>query len=244
MLVSGWCNQYHPAITTGIAAGPCDFSVETITENHYRCSHTPCIECRRPKWRYDPTASKVRRIRDADRRGDRYTPAKRTEHDMFGKPKENPTEAQPSTFTCAAVTRLASRDLGVSSISSSITIVGKISGKGTVRISGRIEGELYASTVLIDDGAQVEGDIVAEELTIGGRVKGTIHAHRVKLIGSAVVEGDIFHRSLSIDENARFEGSSRREETVTSDHPTGSSGRRRHRGGNGGESEAQRPARK
>jgi cytoskeletal protein CcmA (bactofilin family) len=132
---------------------------------------------------------------------------------MFGKAKDNPTEAQPSTFTCAAVTRLASRDLGVSSISSSITIVGKISGKGTVRISGRIEGELYASTVLIDDGAQVEGDIVAEELTIGGRVKGTIHAHRVKLIGSAVVEGDIFHRSLSIDENARFEGSSRREET-------------------------------
>ena len=95
-----------------------------------------------------------------------------------------------------------------------VTIVGKISGKGTVRISGRIEGELYASTVLIDDGAQVEGDIVAEELTIGGRVKGTIHAHRVKLIGSAVVEGDIFHRSLSIDENARFEGSSRREETA------------------------------
>jgi cytoskeletal protein CcmA (bactofilin family) len=45
-------------------------------------------------------------------------------------------------------------------------------------------------------------------------VKGTIHAHRVKLIGSAVVEGDIFHRSLSIDENARFEGSSRREETA------------------------------
>jgi cytoskeletal protein CcmA (bactofilin family) len=83
-----------------------------------------------------------------------------------------------------------------------------------VRISGRIEGELYASTVLIDDGAQVEGDIVAEELTIGGRVRGTIHAHRVRLIGSAVVEGDIFHRSLSIDENARFEGSSRREETA------------------------------
>ena len=84
---------------------------------------------------------------------------------MFGKAKDNPTEAQPSTFTCAAVTRLASRDLGVSSISSSITIVGKISGKGTVRISGRIEGELYASTVLIDDGAQVEGDIFAEELS-------------------------------------------------------------------------------
>jgi cytoskeletal protein CcmA (bactofilin family) len=102
----------------------------------------------------------------------------------------------------------------ISSISSSITIVGKISGTGTVRICGHIEGELRASTVLIDDGAQVEGDIVAEELIIGGGVKGTIHANRVKLNGSAIVEGDIFHRSLSIDENARFEGSSRREETV------------------------------
>ena len=49
---------------------------------------------------------------------------------------------------------------------------------------------------------------------IGGRVHGTIHANRVKLNGRAIVEGDIFHRSLSIDENARFEGSSRREETV------------------------------
>jgi cytoskeletal protein CcmA (bactofilin family) len=75
-----------------------------------------------------------------------------------------------------------------------------------VRICGRIEGELHASTILIDDGAQVEGDIVAEELIIGGRVK---------LNGGAIVEGDIFHRSLSIDENARFEGSSRRQETVT-----------------------------
>jgi len=58
----------------------------------------------------------------------------------------------------------------------------------------------------------VEGDVVAEELTIGGQVKGTIHANRVKLNSTAVVEGEIFHRSLSIEENARFEGSSKRED--------------------------------
>ena len=45
-------------------------------------------------------------------------------------------------------------------------------------------------------------------------MKGTIHAKRVKLNGLAIVEGDIFHRSLSIEENARFEGTSRREEAV------------------------------
>ena len=60
----------------------------------------------------------------------------------------------------------------------------------------------------------MEGDVVGEELTIGGTVKETIHASRVKLNSTAVVEGDIFHRSLSIEENARFEGSSKREDNA------------------------------
>src|SRR6516162_6838416 len=102
----------------------------------------------------------------------------------------------------------------VSSISSGLSIVGKIVGHGAVTIFGHVEGELRASTVVIAEGAQMEGEVVAEELTIGGRVKGTIHANRVKLNGTAVVEGDIFHRTLAIEENARFEGTSRRDENT------------------------------
>ena len=77
-----------------------------------------------------------------------------------------------------------------------------------------MEGEVHASTVQIGDGAQVQGDIVADELTIGGRVKGTIRANCVKLNSTAVVEGDIYHRSLAIEENAQFEGMSRRQENA------------------------------
>src|SRR5262245_40825115 len=53
-----------------------------------------------------------------------------------------------------------------SSISSGLSIVGKIVGEGKLAIFGRVEGEVHASTVQIGDGAQVEGDIVAQELTI------------------------------------------------------------------------------
>ena len=60
----------------------------------------------------------------------------------------------------------------------------------------------------------MEGEVIAEELTVGGHVKGTIHANRVKLTNTAVVEGDIFHRTLAIEENARFEGASRRNENT------------------------------
>ena len=67
----------------------------------------------------------------------------------------------------------------------------------------------------IGNGAQVEGRVIAQDLTIYGRVKGTIRAARVKLKDGGAVEGDIFHRSLSIDESSQFEGSSRRVENPT-----------------------------
>jgi cytoskeletal protein CcmA (bactofilin family) len=101
-----------------------------------------------------------------------------------------------------------------SSISSGLSIIGKIIGHGALTVFGHVEGELHASTVVIAEGAHMEGELVAEELTIGGRVKGTIHANRVKLSSTAVVEGDIFHQTLAIDENARFEGVSRRNENI------------------------------
>ena len=142
---------------------------------------------------------------------------------MFGKSKDGLPEeirSRVSTpmqhFPRPAVAQSMAREQGneMTSISSATTIVGKISGSGTVQVFGRVEGELNASILLISDGAQVEGNVVAEELTVGGRVKGTIHANRVKLNSTADVEGDIFHRSLAIEENARFEGTSRRDDGV------------------------------
>src|SRR5256884_4503415 len=97
-----------------------------------------------------------------------------------------------------------------SCIGSDMSMVGKIECNGPAQVLGRIEGELRASDLLISDGAQVEGNIIAQGVTICGRVKGTIRAVRVKLQNGGAVEGDIFHRSLSIDENSQFEGSSRR----------------------------------
>ena len=99
-----------------------------------------------------------------------------------------------------------------SCIGSDMSIVGNIESNGPAEVFGRIEGEVRASDLQINDGAQVEGSIIAQNVTVCGRVKGTIHAVRVKLQNGGVVEGDIFHRSLSIDENSQFEGSSRRVE--------------------------------
>src|SRR5271156_5129680 len=138
------------------------------------------------------------------------------EREMFGKSKDEndrvPSPAQQLQRSVHSGEQVSTDQASV--ISHGMTVVGKLFGEGTIQIFGHVEGELRALTVLINEGAKVVGDVVAEELTIGGQVKGTIHANRVKLNNTAVVEGDIFHRSLSIEENARFEGSSKREDNA------------------------------
>ena len=103
----------------------------------------------------------------------------------------------------------------ISTLGPGMAIIGKIDCEGTLHIFGRIEGELRATNVLIGNGAQFDGNVIAQGVTIDGRLTGTIHATRVSLQSNAVVDGDIFHRILSIDENAKFEGSSRRVENPT-----------------------------
>src|SRR5262249_34919598 len=102
-----------------------------------------------------------------------------------------------------------------SCIGSGMSIIGNIEWNGPAQIFGRIKGELRASDLLIGDGAQIEGSVIAQDVTVCGRVKGTIRAVRVKLQNGGAVEGDIFHRSLSIEEDSLFEGSSRRVENPT-----------------------------
>ena len=103
----------------------------------------------------------------------------------------------------------------MSCIGSGMSIVGNIECNGPAQVFGRIEGEVRASDLLIGEGAQIEGTVIAQEVTVRGSVKGTVRAMRVRLEKGGAVEGDIFHRSLSIEEDALFEGTVRRVENPT-----------------------------
>jgi cytoskeletal protein CcmA (bactofilin family) len=154
-------------------------------------------------------------------------PAK-TEVDMFFKSKAPEKDKNAAANAAEVTKRMVEQQHSVveqvaasppvpkagagSCIGSGMSIVGNIECRGQAQVFGRIEGELRASDLLISDGAQVEGNVIAQNVTVCVRVKGTIRAVRVKLQDGGAVEGDIFHRSLSIDENSQFEGSSRRVE--------------------------------
>jgi len=103
----------------------------------------------------------------------------------------------------------------VSCIGSGMSIIGNVECNGPAQVFGRIEGEVHASDLLIGDGAQIEGTVIAQEVTVCGTVKGTVRGGRVRLRKGGTVDGDIFHRSLSIEEDAVFEGTVRRVENPT-----------------------------
>jgi cytoskeletal protein CcmA (bactofilin family) len=98
----------------------------------------------------------------------------------------------------------------VSTIGAGVLVTGNIVSGGTLQISGCVNGDIHASQLIINETAQVEGNVIAQEMTILGLCKGVIHGNSVKLQGMAVVEGEIYSKSLTIEQEARFEGVSRR----------------------------------
>jgi cytoskeletal protein CcmA (bactofilin family) len=85
---------------------------------------------------------------------------------------------------------------------------GKLSFEGTVRVDGKLSGEIFTDDVLIiGEGAEVNAEINVGAIVIEGTVHGNIHAKRsVEIHTPARVRGNISTPSLSIDKGVMFDG--------------------------------------
>lgn len=88
---------------------------------------------------------------------------------------------------------------------------GKLSFVGAVRISGVFRGEIHTpDTLIIGEGARVQGKITAGTVIISGEVSGEIRARfRVEIQKPAIFRGDIHTPSLQVEDGVIFEGSSK-----------------------------------
>jgi cytoskeletal protein CcmA (bactofilin family) len=85
---------------------------------------------------------------------------------------------------------------------------GKLSFEGTVRIDGKLSGEIFTDDVLIvGEGAEVKAEITVGSIVIEGSVQGNIHAKRsVEIRTPAKVRGNITTPSLFIEKGVLFDG--------------------------------------
>jgi cytoskeletal protein CcmA (bactofilin family) len=86
---------------------------------------------------------------------------------------------------------------------------GKLRTPGSIRIDGRVVGEIVATNNISVGGAgDIEGNISAKNITIGGKVQGSVVAQEKLVFESkSTIRGDIHASKLVIDEGAMFDGS-------------------------------------
>ena len=98
---------------------------------------------------------------------------------------------------------------------------GKLTFEGTVRIDGKLSGEIFTDDVLVvGEGAEVSAEIDAGTIIIEGHVVGNVRAKRaVEIHAPGRVRGNIMTPSLFIDKGVIFEGNCQMEAAVSGGHP-------------------------
>lgn len=90
---------------------------------------------------------------------------------------------------------------------------GKLTFEGTVRIDGRLVGEIFSDDILvIGEGADVKAKIDVGTLIVEGNIEGNVRAARlIELHAPARVRGNLETPQLYIDKGVIFEGNCKME---------------------------------
>ena len=85
---------------------------------------------------------------------------------------------------------------------------GTLASKGSIRVDGKLEGGVSeASSVIVGEHGEIQGDVTAGYAVIGGKIVGNIFASAaIEILHSAEIHGDIKTAALTIAEGATFEG--------------------------------------
>ena len=93
-------------------------------------------------------------------------------------------------------------------IDQGVTLEGTLTVSGTFRIDGNVKGNIISEqTVVLGDGARVEGQIEGNRVVISGRFDGVIFARgRVEIQAKGVVTGEVHSPCMVIDPGGIFDG--------------------------------------
>ncbi|MCW5799174.1 MAG: polymer-forming cytoskeletal protein [Nitrospira sp.] len=89
-----------------------------------------------------------------------------------------------------------------------VLLRGEIHVEGTVRIDGRLEGDLQTSgTVVIGEDGVVQGTITAGTIISSGKIKATVRAtERIQLLKTGLLVGEVHAPAFSMEDGAKFQG--------------------------------------
>jgi cytoskeletal protein CcmA (bactofilin family) len=143
---------------------------------------------------------------------------------MFTKPKEAAPEVPATSATATAVPSVQppkQRPSGTRSapsiISADLVVTGTLSSSGDMQVDGRVEGDVHSAGLVIGEKAVIQGEVLADEVTVRGRVEGSIRARKILLCSTCHVEGNILHEAFAVEAGAFFEGNCRHSDSPLAD---------------------------
>lgn len=104
--------------------------------------------------------------------------------------------------------KLQTNDGTLSLIGAGTTIEGKVKAEGSMRVDGKVVGDVITkANVTIGATGVVEGTVNGTNVALAGRVQGTVVASdKLVLENKSVMRGDIRAAKLVVDEGAVFDG--------------------------------------
>jgi cytoskeletal protein CcmA (bactofilin family) len=96
----------------------------------------------------------------------------------------------------------------LSLISANTVVEGKMTTEGSVRIDGKLIGDVIAkANAAVGLTGTVDGSVRAKNVAVAGKLKGSVAAlEKLILENRSVVKGDIRAARLVVDEGATFDG--------------------------------------
>ncbi|BFU89158.1 MAG: hypothetical protein NTAFB01_03450 [Nitrospira sp.] len=93
-------------------------------------------------------------------------------------------------------------------LSKGVDFKGILNFDGTIRIDGRVEGEVHTTgTLIIGEQAVIKGLLSAGTLMTSGKVTGTVTATaKIQILKPGILIGDIRTPGISIEDGAHFHG--------------------------------------
>ncbi|MGF1627571.1 MAG: polymer-forming cytoskeletal protein [Alphaproteobacteria bacterium] len=124
-------------------------------------------------------------------------------------PIAQPAPSRPTPVPGPSHHAGASASTDMSVVSRGLTIEGNLSGEDDIRIDGSVTGDIKSRTLIVSQGATVNGSVTAEMIELLGHISGELNGKTVRIAGTGQLDGDINYDTLSIEAGAVVNGNLR-----------------------------------
>ena len=128
----------------------------------------------------------------------------------FSRTRDESVSAGPRPLRLSITQRSKLTPVVPSIICAGIVLRGTAESSGDVQFDGTMEGDICCARLAVGDEAVIQGEVIADEVTVRGRIRGGIRARKVYLFSGCCVEGDILYGTLAVETGAQIDGSFQR----------------------------------